>query len=97
MVTITRLQPKGTLEETYNSPEVKNAAKTLEVSFSTDDVTKALNGDDPNIGGLRMLASTTTSVIDLEAYVANPDGVDPAEVAGAVMLMKQPGIEHGKS
>lgn len=97
MVTITRLQPKGTLEETYASPEVKAAAKTLEVSFSTDDVTKALNGDDPNIGALRMLASTTTAVMDLEAYVANPDGVDPEKAAGAVMLVKPPGVEHGKS
>lgn len=96
MVVITRLQPRATLEETYAAPEVAAAADTLTVSFADDDVTRALNGDDRDIGRLRMLASVTTSVTDLEAYVANPDGTE-APAAGAVMLVKPPGIEHGKS
>lgn len=79
-----------------DSAAIDRASHILDVSFENHDMMRAMNGapgDIPELGYWRSFAAVTTSAIDLEAWVGS---VEPGERVDCVMLVKPPGIEHGK-
>jgi hypothetical protein len=71
---------------------IEPVAETLALAFN-DHITHAINGGYwPELTLARMCGAATTTVLDLECYVAHLPGSTGAD---AVMLVKPPGIEHG--
>lgn len=75
-----------------SSRDFAAACASLPRSFGGDHISAAINGGDAALEAARLRAAITTTVLDLECYVASAgEGVE------GVMLVKPPGVAHGVS
>jgi hypothetical protein len=77
-----------------SSPDFEGACRSLPASFGGDHISQAINDGNTALEAARIRASITTTVLDLECYVASAE--EGGKVEG-VMLVKPPGIAHGVS
>lgn len=92
--TATRFQMDIRQITSTSSADFEGACASLPASFGGDHISRAINGGDLALEAARIRASITTSVLDLEAYVASSTVGGPVQ---AVMLVKPPGMAHGVS
>lgn len=77
---------------------IEQASHILDVSFEEHDMMRAMNGDPgdiPGVGYWRSYAAVVTTAMDLEAWVGSLEP-GPEGRVDCVMLVKPPGIVHGK-
>lgn len=80
------------LPPTTSAETIERAGTVLATAFDGTPLTILFSGSDAELAQARMVELVTTTVLDLEAYVAETDA---GEIIG-VMLVKPKGTEHRK-